>query len=167
MRRVTPILAVTLLLAAGAVVPARSQVATSIEAGMLVAASEYDVFSTPQLGFRIATVKPRSVGVDFSLATLPVGIRQGLIVAMPDLDLGFAIPAGDRTAIVPRIGASAIVGFSSEGGGAAAGYNVGIGLITQVSQKTAIRIDYTYRRLLGGEGGLPLSSLSLGVAWTR
>ena len=51
------------------------------------------------------------------------------------------------------------------GAGAVVGYNAGIGLLQRTSPTTAVRLDYTYRRLAIDRESLPLSSLTIGFVW--
>jgi len=40
-------------------------------------------------------------------------------------------------------------------------------VVARVQPSLAIRVDYTYRRLLVGEESYPLTSLSFGIGWTH
>lgn len=120
-----------------------------------------------QVGYRAASIKPLVPGVDFSIATLPVALVLGFVVLPSDLDLTYPLPLGPGVILTPRVGGSVVVGGvigsgdGSGGFGGSAGYNLGVGLVGRPGPTTALRFDFTHRRL-----DTPLSSATIGFVWT-
>src|SRR5881628_3649725 len=106
--------------------------------------------------------------VDFALATLPVAAAYGVLVLGADLDASWTVALSDGVRLMPRGGVSSAFGVALDGdggAGAVVGYNAGIGLLQRTSPTTAVRLDYTYRRLVIDQERLPLSSLTIGFVW--
>jgi hypothetical protein len=85
-----------------------------------------------------------------------------------DLDASWTVALGDGLRLLPRVGVSSVFGVAlSEYGGAGGvvGYNAGLGLLQLSGPATAVRLDYTYRRLAIDQESLPLSSLTIGFVW--
>ncbi|HYT70150.1 MAG TPA: hypothetical protein VEK78_02140 [Gemmatimonadales bacterium] len=157
---------IALLLTLAATVPARAQTWLSVEGGLAGAGIGFEE-PLPQLGIRVAGVKPHAFNVDFSVALFPTVVAEGGLIAIPDLDIGYAVPAGDQVRIMARVGGSALADVVGEGGaGAIPGYNVGVGALARIGPRAAFRFDYTYRRLIEDGESYPVSSVSLGIAWT-
>ena len=113
-------------------------------------------------------MRPQTVGVDFALATLPVAAAYGVLVLGADLDASWTVALSDGERLMPRGGVSSAFGVALDGDGGAGtvvGYNAGIGLLQRTSPTTAVRLDYTYRRLTIDRESLPLSSLTIGFVW--
>ena len=146
-----------------------AQQATSFDAGVLGAANPFQPNAAlGQVGLRVATVRPQTVGVDFALATLPVAAACGVLVLGADLDASWTVALSDGVRLMPRGGVSSAFGVALDGdggAGAVVGYNAGIGLLQRTSPTTAVRLDYTYRRLVIDQERLPLSSLTIGFVW--
>lgn len=138
--------------------PTLAQTAYSVELGAVTAFDDAAV----QIGARVAPGRGAMSGADVALATFPDALAQGLFLGMLDVDFAYgASVAGEKVLLFPRLGASAI--FVVEGGGgAAAGYNLGVGVLFVTSPGLGVRLDYTYRRFAGY---LAFSSVSVGMAW--
>jgi len=145
---------------------AEAQTAVTWEGGIAILGRDF-AGTVPQVGLRVAAIRPNRLNVDFALAVFPTILGEGALLAMPDLDVAYVLPAGEQVLVAPRVGVSALAGVGEGGGGALPGYNVGLGVVARVQPSLAIRVDYTYRRLLVGEESYPLTSLSFGIGWTH
>jgi hypothetical protein len=155
---------IALLLTLAATAPAGAQTWLSVEGGLAGAGIGFEE-PLPQLGIRVAGAKPNGLNLDFSVALFPTLLAEGGLIAIPDLDIGYAVPVGDQVRIMARVGGSALAGVAGEGAGAIPGYNVGVGALARIGPRTAFRFDYTYRRLIEDGESYPVSSLTLGIAW--
>jgi hypothetical protein len=143
--------------AARAQAPPRAHppVAIAFELGQVIAFEDAEM----QVGIRISPPKSGVGGVDAAFATFPAAIADGRVVVMFDVDATFGWPlGGDDVGVFPRGGISALAG-----GGAAVGYNAGIGILARVSPGFGLRLDYTHRRFLTGADTLPFSSVTAGL----
>lgn len=156
------LVAASLALFASSPTSATTQSALAVEVGFLTA-FEDAVF---QFGIRSTALKPGGVGVDFSLATLPEAIAEGVFFVMPNLDLAWAMPVGSRSWIMPRFGVSALVG-AGEGAGAIPGFNFGIGLLGRMGEKMGARMDVTHQRYLSEGESVGFTALTFGIAWMQ
>src|SRR5207245_11222923 len=129
-------------LACAAPCSAVAQQATSFDAGVLGAANPFQPNAAlGQVGLRVATVRPQTVGVDFALATLPVAAAYGVLVLGADLDASWTVALSDGVRLMPRVGASSAFGVAlgeAGGAGGALGYNVGLGLLPLTSRQNAV-----------------------------
>lgn len=144
-----------------------AQRAQSVEMGYLT----IDEDALFLVGYRVMFA-PKGAGVDFSIATWPEGIPEGGLLLFPHLDVTAPIAVGSRAWLLPRAGLSAIIGASvgsGGGGGALAGYNVGIGLMGRMSERHGLRFDVTHMRLIGDDAdeGIGLTTFSIGFAWIK
>lgn len=147
---VATIAAVALLGLAPVAIPAQSVV--SLEGGRFSLAD----WTALQVGLRVATRTPQRTGVDGALAVLPGANGLALVT-----DVALSFPMGDDALFVtPRVGVSVI-----GAGGAAPGVHAGVGVVVAARKGVGLRVDYTHRRFYAGEGGLPGSSLTAGVAF--
>ena len=140
--------------------------ALAIEAGRLYYDSEDLAF---QLGLRTSHLSPDGA-FDFALAIYPEALGQGALLSIMDFDVSGAFTLARGVWLAPRAGLSLGLGIATEGFGAAAGYNVGGGLVVRASPVAALRLDYTYRRPLYEETafeGPSFSSVSLGFVVLR
>lgn len=140
----------------------QAQKSISLEAGFLTAFDDAAFL----VGFRASGAKAGAAGVDFSISTLPQLFTDGLFL-MPNLDLATAAPVGPNAWLMPRFGASALIGIGEGGGDGVFGLNGGIGLLGRLSEKTGIRLDVTYMRYFGDGESLGLTALTFGFAWMR
>ena len=156
-------------LACAAPCSAVAQQAMSFDLGVLGPANSFQTNpALVQVGLRVATVRPETVGVDFALATLPVAATYGVLLLGADLDASWTVALSEGVRLMPRVGASSAFGVAlgeDGGAGGALGYNVGIGLLQRTSPTTAVRLDYTYRRFGIDRESLALSSLTIGFVW--
>ena len=140
-----------------------AQNAVSIEAGFLTAFEDAAFL----VGVRTTAAKAGSAGVDFSLSTLPEVVAAGVFFIMPNLDLTMAAPVGPSAWLLPRFGASALIGVGEGGGGGVFGLNGGIGLLGRISERTGIRLDLTYVRYFGDGESVGFTALTFGLAFMR
>lgn len=143
--------------------PAQAQRAFSLEGGFITAFEDAAYI----VGVRATAAKPGSAGVDFSVSTLPQGIVEGVFILLPNLDVTFAGSVGPRAWLMPRFGASALVGVGEGGGGGVFGLNAGIGLLGKLSEKTGARADVTYTRYFGDGDSVGFTAFTVGFAWMR
>lgn len=158
-RLVVAALAITL----PAAVPATAQRHVAFEFG---SALFYET-ETVQLGVRFAATEPVKPAFDFAVAVLPEALSAGGLVTLMDLDVAAPQPIGPSVRVAPRLGLTVLLLAGSGGAGASAGFNLGAGLITRVSARSALRLDYTWRRMgldALDENAAVLSSITFGFA---
>src|SRR5207247_2567544 len=118
-----------------------AQQATSFDAGVLGAANPFQPNAAlGQVGLRVATVRPQTVGVDFALATLPVAAAYGVLVLGADLDASWTVALSDGVRLMPRGGVGSAFGVALDGdggAGAVVGVNAGIGLLRRTRAASA------------------------------
>ena len=145
---------------------APAQRAQSFEMGFLTLFEEDVLFL---VGYRV-TYAPRGAGVDFSIATWPEGFFDVGLLLLPHLDITAPIAVGSRAWLLPRAGLSAIIGVGGDGGGAIAGYNLGIGLMGRINDRHGLRFDVTHMRLIeqiGEDEAVGLTTFTVGFAWIK
>ena len=153
-------MAVMAVVAAGRV---EAQGVAGFEVGMATA----DGLTAMQVGVRADNTRLGRVGVGIDLTTFPDAISNGAFSAMGDVDLTYHVPVG------PTVAVPVSAGFSMAGtsGVFGAGFNAGIGLIGRMSERVAVRVDYTWRHLsftgFGGSADGSLSSLTIGLVFGR
>ena len=116
-----------------------------------------------QVGIRGMTTKVGGVGVDFAVATYPDAISNGALSVLTDLALEYRAPLGPNASASIRAGGSAALVAGGGISGSAGGINAGTGVILGLGEKTAFRIDYTYRMFFSGGQSASLSSLTFGI----
>jgi len=151
-----------LLVAALTLAPnrARAQTAYSIDFGALTAFSD----ATILIGFRGAPATAQA-GADIFVATFPDALVQGFFLFLLDADVTYGARLGEGVTLFPRAGASVLAGAGDGSAGGVFGYNVGLGLLAQMSPKLGMRIDYAHHRF--GESDGAFSTISVGIAWIR
>jgi hypothetical protein len=113
-----------------------------------------------EMGARFSPRTP--LGVDVSVDLYPRYLVVGALVGVADLSLSANVPLGSVVRLELRAGPS-VLGFVSPGdGGAASGYNTGVGLVFTIDSRTNVRADYTYRRLTIGDEVYRIPSLTAG-----
>jgi hypothetical protein len=139
------------LLTLALVVSARAgvaQLAKSFEIGFPMVAPKQARVDFLLLGFRVWSVRSLAVGVDCSIATLPVLLTKGVLVLGSGLDLTYPIPLGRAGTLTPRIGGSVLadggVVADLRGSAGATGYNAGAGLVGRTGSLTRVRLDITH-----------------------
>jgi hypothetical protein len=155
-------LAVAVTFAASCVGNARAQskTAVGVEGGALSGFYE----SLFQLGLRVTPSRGGYGSADFAFATIPDYLLHGTLVFLMDLGVTYGAPRDSSPVYVfPHGGVSMLggVGLTNGGGGAVVGYNFGAGLLVHASPRLGVTVDYTYRRISGGE--VALSSLTFGL----
>lgn len=127
---------------------------TSLQAG--VTPLEYE--SEFEVGVRFS---PRGhAGMDFSIDMYPKYIMTGTLVGVADVSFAASLRLGS-VAIEPRVGVSLLGVVGSGGAVAADGVSGGAGIVFTIDSRTVLRADYTYRRLVVGEGDEPYPFPSL------
>ncbi|HET9708121.1 MAG TPA: hypothetical protein VFP39_07440 [Gemmatimonadales bacterium] len=152
----TTILAVSAALLVGFGGVAHGQIA-SLQAG--VTPLEYE--SEFEVGARFS---PHGhAGLEFSIDIYPKYIMTGTLVGVADASFAANVQLGP-VAIEPRVGGS-LLGVVGTGGVVDAdGWSGGVGIVLTIDSRTVLRADYTYRRLVVGEGdeAYPFPSLTAG-----
>jgi hypothetical protein len=124
-----------------------AQLAKWLELGLPAVAPNQASVDLRLIGFRVGSIRPLVLGVDCSIATLPVALTRGVVVLGSVLDLTFPIPVSRWATLTPRVGGSALVlgGLGELSGvGVTTGYNAGVGLVGRTSPTTAVRLDITH-----------------------
>ena len=142
--------------------PARAQRGHALEAGLLTEFEE----ATFLLGYRLTNANLGRVGLDFSVSTLPQAWSEAFI-GLLHLDLTTPIAVGPRAWLLPRAGVSGIVAAGAEIGGAAPGFNIGIGLVGRLGERTGVRLDVTHMRLIGDDETAGITGLTFGFQWFK
>jgi hypothetical protein len=140
--------------------PASAQTAFSLEFGALSAYED----ATVQVGFRLTPARAGKTGIDVAFATFPDALAEGTLFGLLDVDVAHGVSVEEKVLVLPRFGASVIGGIGDSGGGAAVGFNIGVGVLALTSPRLGVRLDYTYRRF---PWDVAFSSVSLGIAWVR
>jgi len=125
-----------------------AQLGKSFEIGFPVMAPDQARVDFLLLGFRVGSMKPLALGVDCSIATLPVLLTKGALTLGSGLDLAYPIPLGRGAILTPRVGGSTLVlaGVLADLGdrGVTAGYNAGVGLVGPPGLTGGVRLDFTH-----------------------
>ena len=151
----------TALLALSLPVVARTsaaQLATSLEIGLPAARGTNLSFLL--IGVRVASIKPLKPfvpGIDWSLDVAPL-----YLIARSGFDLTYPISLGCKATFTPRAGVSALWDTPD---GAAAGYNVGVGLVARTGPTTAVRVDFT-QDWFRGQRFDPIVTMGFVVLWS-
>jgi len=113
-----------------------------------------------EIGARFSPRRP--LGIDVSVDIYPGYLLLGALVGVADFSLAGNLRLGSVAGLELRAGPS-VLGFVSPGdGGAAAGFNAGVGLVFTIDSRTSVRADYTYRRLTIGDEVYRIPSLTAG-----
>lgn len=129
----------------------------SFQAGTTPIDGETSLF---ELGARFS---PRGgFGGDVSVDLYPQAIAADVLAGVVDFSVAANLRLGSVLTLEPRVGAS-LLGFAGPGGAfGAPGLSGGAGLIVRFDSRTAVRVDYTYRRLMAGDELYPVPSLTAG-----
>ncbi|HKE88987.1 MAG TPA: hypothetical protein VKB45_01540 [Gemmatimonadales bacterium] len=129
----------------------------SFQAGATPIDQESSLF---ELGARFS---PRGgFGGDVSIDLYPQAIAAEALAGVVDVSLAANLRVGPVFTLEPRVGAS-ILGVVGAGGAVAApGFSGGVGLVVRFDSRTALRVDYTYRRLMSGDELYTVPSLTAG-----
>lgn len=165
MRSTTLAIAMTLTASFAGTARAQSTTAVGVEAGALSAFED----AILQLGIRAAPPRGGYTSVDFTFATFPDALASGTLLFLMDLGATHGAPSDSSPVFFfPHGGISLLTAGSisgESGGGAAAGYHIGAGLLLRASSHLGIRVDYAYRRFWGLETAA--SSLTAGLMYAR
>jgi hypothetical protein len=140
MRRVLLVLASSM--AAGAWAPLGAQ-SVSVQVGV----STFDADHEPEIGVRVSPATKDVVGIDFSFDTYPRLLVIGALAGMADLSVAVRVRPLAAVSLVGRAGGSALLGLSGGGVISYTGYHAAAGIVVTADARTAVRLDYTYRRL--------------------
>jgi hypothetical protein len=129
----------------------------SLQAG--VTPTEYE--SEFEIGVRFS---PRGrLGVELSVDVYPRYFTIGALAGVADVAFAGNVPLGPAVTVELRAGPS-VLGVVAPGGALAApGYHAGGGIVFTIDSRTALRVDYTYRRIKSGDASYPVPSLTAGL----
>jgi len=128
------------------------------ETGISVPATSPFGASGLTVGIHLTSAPPNGAGMDFAIASYVDPLTHGSVNILTDLDAAYLSWGPHRPSVVVRAGLSTLAG-----NGLAFGLNVGAGVMIPVGKTVSLRVEYTYRPLLGDLAGLTLSGLSFGV----
>jgi hypothetical protein len=129
----------------------------SFQAGVTPLEGESGIF---ELGARFS---PRGTfGGDVSIDLYPEYFAADVLAGVVDLSFAANLRIGPAVAIEPRLGASILGAVGTGGAAGAPGISGGVGLVFTIDSRTALRADYTYRRLMVGDEVYPVPSLTAG-----
>jgi hypothetical protein len=135
--------------------------AASFQAGV----TPLEYASAFELGVRFSPRGP--VGIDVSIDVYPEYLTLGALASVADFSFAGNVPLGSVARVELRAGPS-VLGIVAPGGALAApGYNAGVGVVLTIDARTAVRADYTYRRLQLGEESYAVPSLTAGFVIHR
>lgn len=143
-----------------------TQSAVAVDLGATSFGGEYDSFTFFEAGLRLGGLKPKRINADGRLTTFPQALAEGGILLSADIEAAYVAPLGKGVVATPRVGFTMLAGGSSEGGGALAGVNFGVGIVAGLTSPVAVRFDFG-RRIYVSEEGFGASSFSIGVVWVQ
>ena len=109
-----------------------------------------------------ARFSPRGpAGVDVSIDVYPEYIGDGVLFSVADISLAATARLGP-IAIEPRVGVCIFGVVGTVGIGEADGLSGGVGVVFTLDSRTALRVDYTYRRIVTEDETYPFPSLTAG-----
>lgn len=164
MRIKTLVIAVTLVVTSTATAVTQTPLAVGLEVGSTSAFDE----SILQLGLRAAPWRGGFSTVDFTFATYPDALADGVLLFLMDLGITHGVPSDSSPIFfLPHAGVSMVTAgrTSGAGSGAAVGYHLGAGLLLHLSSHFGIRADYTYRHFLNLE--TPWSSITTTLMYSQ
>ena len=148
-----------LALFAGLLIASRG-VAQGTAASLQAGVTPVDGESLFELGARFS---PRgSFGADVSIDIYPRYIFANALAGVVDFSLTANLQLGPVVTVAPRAGVGFLGAVGSGGAVALPGFSGGIGLVFAIDSRTALRVDYTYRRLKEGDETYPVPSLTAG-----
>ena len=113
-----------------------------------------------ELGARFS---PRGTfGADVSIDVYPKYVFADVLAGVVDFSLTANLRLGPVVTIAPRAGVGILGAVGSGGAAALPGFSGGLGLVFAIDSRTALRVDYTYRRLKEGDETYPVTSLTAG-----
>lgn len=141
---------------AGPAGPPRNHV--FFETGIAVPAKSPYGASGLAIGIHLTSAPPNGVGMDLRISSFVDPLTHGSFNVVTELDAAYVSWGPHQPSVVLRAGLSALTAHSL-----GVGLNIGAGVMISVGKTASLRIDYTYRPLLGDLNGLALSGLSVGV----
>lgn len=109
-------------------------------------------------GLHLTSAPPNAPGIDLAMSTYVDPLVHGSFNVLTDLDAAYVSGGARQPSVVLRAGLSTLTAH-----GLAFGLNAAAGVMMSVGRTASLRIDYTYRPLLGDLTGLALSGLTVGV----
>ena len=153
-----------LALFAGLLIASRG-VAQGTTASFQAGVTPVDGESLFELGARFSPRGP--FGADFSIDLYPRYLFADALAGVVDFSLTANLRLGPVVTIAPRAGVGILGAVGSGGAAALPGFSGGVGLVFAIDSRTALRVDYTYRRLQEGEETYPVPSLTAGFVIHR
>ncbi len=129
----------------------------SLQAGVTPIDGESSLF---ELGARFSP--HGTFGGDVSIDLYPQAIAADALAGVVDFSLAANVRLGSLLTVEPRLGASLLGAAGGGGALGAPGFSGGVGLVVTFDSRTALRVDYTYRRLMAGDETYPVPSLTAG-----
>ena len=164
----TPLLFTPVGVATGQPSPASQDPATTRPRGWLVGGSvgipaaggttSVDLFT---VAAQWTQVRPRGLGADFALGTMPRALAEGLVVGFGRA--GFALPfqISKGVLILPTAGVTVVGAASGDGGGSNTGLNAGVAAVIFGTRSVGLRTGVTWHRFTGAEASVSLWELGL------
>jgi hypothetical protein len=158
------VLAVSVLSARGALAqgpPSDDHAPNGTMIGLSVGLPGYESRAASELlvlGLNILHARPSTPGIEFSLGTIPRLLSGRAVVLGGRLDAIVPIVVTRDFWLTPAAGGSMVGGASSDGGGAFAGVNAGIGAILW-SGRLGLRSNVTWHHFVDARGVLWLVEL--------
>jgi hypothetical protein len=119
------------------------------------------------LDARFGPMRPSVTGPELVLGTyagVTANTDAGWVGVLLDLDVAHTAQLAGGAAWTSRIGTTLLSGVAEGGGGLAAGFNGGLGLLAVPRSGVGVRVDLSYR-VVFSRGSTDLWTASLGLRW--
>lgn len=106
-------------------------------------------------------LRPRGVGADFAVGTMPRALAEGLVVGFAQA--GFVLPlrVSQGVLILPSAGVTLVGAASGEGGGSNTGLNAGLHAVIFRTGSVGLRTGVAWHRFADGDAAVSLWELGL------
>lgn len=108
-----------------------------------------------------AYVRPRGLGFDFAVGTIPRALAEGVAVGFARSGVALPFHLSRRVLMLPSAGVSLAGAASGEGGGINTGLNAGLAAVVFGTGSVGLRTGVTWHRFAGAETSVSLWELGL------
>src|SRR5262249_52096177 len=146
--------------------PVSARAGSSLEVGWMGTTDRADAGNSLTLAARFGPMRPSTTGAELGLGTyggFKGNTEAGWLGIWLDLDLAHTAGLGGA-AWSSRVGTTLLTGVAEGGGGLAAGFTAGLGLLAAPTSGVGGRADLGYR-VVYSRGSTGLVTVSLGVVW--
>jgi hypothetical protein len=129
--------------------------------GMFGSGAETAPLELMTVGVNFTQVRPRWIGADISIGTMPRVLAEGVMVLGGRFDATIPVPVAPGVLLLPAAGFSVVGGAGDGGAGGVVGYNVGAAAVFGTGN-VGFRTGLTWHRLEESTSGIWL--LEVGIA---